>query len=76
MFELAKAIGTSNFDEIRNMSHKLRGNVANLRFKTCAILLREIEDAATKKETLDYTKIYDTLTARLETLRVQLGYER
>jgi len=74
MTELAQAIEASNFDEMRKTAHKLRGNVANLRFKTCADLLREIENAATQKETLDYTKLYDTLRTRLETLRVQLGY--
>ncbi len=74
MSELARAIETSNFDEIKKMAHKLRGNVANLRFKACANLLRDIESSADKRETLDYTKLYDTLASRLDTLRVQLGY--
>ena len=66
---MEKARDSSDFNDLAQAAHRLRGAAANLRLGDIAEMSGRIEDGARKEEALDYKKLIDVINGTLKTLR-------
>ncbi len=69
---IGEAIAKKDYQSIQSATHKLRGAVANLRFISCAEILKEMEESGGKMIDADYTGLLEKLKQELFRLKAEL----